>query len=113
MANVRPWDADAINFIFLSRKMGIDTLETFQILYDHNYCCDLGMVSQTVITAESFRPWDANTPNFIIGSAHIGMCSVQTFHLLKLKGYICSLEQVEETLINAGFMAWVPTYLPT
>lgn len=107
---VRPWDADATNFVLLSRKLDIHAPLIWQILLNYMYDCNLEMVEQTITAADHFiRPWGASTANFVLISANLGMHAELILGLLRLHRYNCNIELVEQTMTDAGFMAWVPT----
>lgn len=109
-ASVRPWDADAANFVLLSRKVGIHAPLIWQFLHIYRYDCSLEMVEQTIKAADHFiRPWDASTANFVLISANLGMHAELIFQALQVHRSIWNMELVEETMTDAGFMAWVPT----
>lgn len=109
-ASVRPWDADAANFVLLSRKIDIHAPLMWRILQLYNYDCPYEMVKQTITAADHFiRPWDASTANFVLISAQLGMHAEFINGMLQLYRYSCNLELVEQTLTDAGFMAWAPT----
>lgn len=110
-AFVRPWDADAANFVLIAKRIEIQAPLMWQILQIFGYDCNLNLIEHTVTAAADhfIRPWDASTANFVLISAKLGMHATLIAQTLQLHRCSCSIELVEETLVNAGFMAWVPT----
>ena len=55
------WDADAANFVLLSRRISIYAQKIWRILRQFDYNCNIEMVEEIIsIGDQCFRPWDAH-----------------------------------------------------
>ena len=99
---LRPWDANATNFIILSARIGIQAPSILEILQYYRYDCSLKIVEQKITAAHHFlRPWDASATNYIILSACIGIQASLIIEILQYYRYDCSLQIVEQTITAA------------
>lgn len=106
----RPWDPNAINFIILSARIGIQAPSILEVLQYYGYDCSLQIVEQTITAAHHFlRPWDASAANFAITACSLGMHPELILKALQQQRYYCNTEMVEQTITNAGYMAWAPS----